>query len=179
MEDYGKVNELAGAAGPGSEGLLYLPYLSGERTPHMDPGAKGVFFGMTLAHGPGHFLRSVMEGVTYSLKDCMEILEELGTEASGVIASGGGASSRLWLQIQADIFEKPVYVSKVKEQACLGACILAGAGASILPSVEEGCRRFALLEDEVFLPQRENQGVYRRGYEKYRELYKRLKDLMK
>lgn len=109
----------------------------------------------------------------------MEILEELGAEASSVIASGGGASSRLWLQIQADIFEKPVYVSKVKEQACLGACILAGAGASILPSVEEGCRRFALLEDEVFLPQRENQGVYRRGYEKYRELYKRLKDLMK
>lgn len=179
IEDYGTINELAGAAGPGSEGLLYLPYLSGERTPHMNPGAKGVFFGMTLAHGPGHFLRSVMEGVTYSLKDCMEILEELGAEASSVIASGGGASSRLWLQIQADIFEKPVYVSKVKEQACLGACILAGAGASILPSVEEGCRRFALLEDEVFLPQRENQGVYRRGYEKYRELYKRLKDLMK
>ena len=81
----------------------------------MDPGAKGMFFGMTLANGPGHFLRSVMEGVTYSLKDCMEILEELGAEASGVIASGGGASSRLWLQIQADIFEKPVYVSKVKE----------------------------------------------------------------
>ena len=178
VEDYGKVNELAGTAEPGSEGLLYLPYLSGERTPHMDPKAKGVFFGMTLAHGQGHFLRSVMEGVTYSLKDCMEILEGLGVEASGVIASGGGASSRLWLQIQADIFEKPVYVSKVKEQACLGACILAGAGTSILPSVEEGCRRFALLEDEVFLPQKENREVYRRGFEKYREIYKRLKDLM-
>ena len=178
VEDYGKVNELAGTAEPGSEGLLYLPYLSGERTPHMDPKAKGVFFGMTLAHGQGHFLRSVMEGVTYSLKDCMEILEGLGVEASGVIASGGGASSRLWLQIQADIFEKPVYVSKVKEQACLGACVLAGAGTSILPSVEEGCRRFALLEDEVFLPQKENREVYRRGFEKYREIYKRLKDLM-
>lgn len=178
VEDYGKVNELAGEAAPGSEGLLYLPYLSGERTPHMDPKAKGVFFGMTLAHGQGHFLRAVMEGVTYSLKDCMEILEELGAEASGVIASGGGASSRLWLQIQADIFEKPVYVSKVKEQACLGACILAGAGTSILPSVEEGCRRFALLEAEVFLPQKENREVYRRGFEKYREIYKRLKDLM-
>ena len=178
VEDYGKVNELAGTAEPGSEGLLYLPYLSGERTPHMDPKAKGVFFGMTLAHGQGHFLRSVMEGVTYSLRDCMEILEGLGVEASSVIASGGGASSRLWLQIQADIFEKPVYVSKVKEQACLGACILAGAGTSILPSVEEGCRRFALLEEEVFLPQKENREVYRRGFEKYREIYKRLKDLM-
>lgn len=178
IEDYRTVNELAASSRPGSGGLLYLPYLSGERTPYMNPEAKGVFFGMTLAHGPGDFLRSVMEGVTYSLKDCMEILEELGTEASGVIASGGGASSLQWLQIQADIFEKPVYVSKVKEQACLGACILAAAGTSLISSVEEGCERFALLEDRVFFPQAENSKVYRRGFEKYRELYKRLEDLM-
>lgn len=133
---------------------------------------------MTLGHGPGHFLRAVMEGVTYSLKECMEILEGLGVEASAVIASGGGAASRQWLQIQADIFEKPVYVSKVKEQACLGACILAAAGTSILPSVEEGCKKFSLLEKEIFLPQKENQEIYRRGLKKYQELYKRVKDLM-
>ena len=178
IEDYHEVNELAVLAGPGAEGLLYLPYLSGERTPHMDPKAKGVFFGMTLGHGPGHFLRAVMEGVTYSLKECMEILEGSGVEASAVIASGGGAASRQWLQIQADIFEKPVYVSKVKEQACLGACILAAAGTAILPSVEEGCKKFSLLESKIFSPRKENQEVYHKGFEKYRELYKRLKDLM-
>lgn len=178
VESYEKVNELAAAVEPGSEGLLYLPYLSGERTPHMDPKARGIFFGMTLKHTQAHFLRAVMEGVTYSLKDCMEILERLGVEASTVIASGGGAASRVWLQIQADIFQKPVYVSKVKEQACLGACILAAAGTGLLSSIQVGCEKFSLLEEEVFYPQKENQEVYGQSFEKYKELYIRLKDLM-
>ena len=132
IDDYYKKSMNWAPGWPGAEGLLYLPYLSGERTPHMDPKARGVFFGMTLGHGPGHFLRAVMEGVTYSLKECMEILEGLGVEASAVIASGGGAASRQWLQIQADIFEKPV--CKQSQRAGLSGCLYTGSGGDIYSS---------------------------------------------
>lgn len=179
IEDYETVNRMAASVAPGSDGLIYLPYLSGERTPHMDPDAKGMFFGLMLGHERSHFLRAVMEGVTYSLKECMEIIEEQGVASEEIIASGGGAASPQWLQIQADIFGKPVSVSEVKEQACLGSCILAAAGASILPSVQEGCDRFVSFRKKIFLPQKENRKVYEEGYRKYRELYRRLWDLMR
>ena len=87
MDSYEEVNELVSAVRPGADGLLYLPYLSGERTPHMNPNAKGVFFGMTLGQERGHFLRAVMEGVAYSLKDCLGIIQELGIDAPEIIAS--------------------------------------------------------------------------------------------
>lgn len=178
VDNYDTVNTLVSGVNPGAEGLIYLPYLTGERTPHMNPNAKGVFFGMTLGHEQGHFLRAVMEGVTYSLKDSLEIIREMGVDAPMIIASGGGAVSDQWLQIQADIFEKQVCASKVKEQACLGSCILAAAGTGILPSIEMGCERFAAADDRIFYPDKKNTAIYREGYEKYKALYKRLWDLM-
>lgn len=178
LESYDTVNEEASAVSPGSGGLLYLPYLSGERTPHMNPGARGMFFGMTLGQGRGHFLRAVMEGVSYSLKDCLRILQGLGVDAPEIIASGGGASSPLWLQIQADIFGKPVRACTVKEQACLGSCILAAAGTGMLDSLEESCRRFVTMSDRVYEPVSEHAEVYEDGYEKFRRLYERTADLM-
>lgn len=178
VENYDMVNAMVSSVRPGAEGLVYLPYLSGERTPHMNPNAKGMFFGMILGHEQGHFLRAVMEGVTYSLKDSLEIIRELGVDAPMIIASGGGAASDQWLQIQADIFEKPVCASRVKEQACLGSCILAAVGTGILPSLETGCERFVTMDDRMFLPDKKNTDIYREGYEKYQVLYKRLWDLM-
>lgn len=178
VDNYEEVNALVSAVRPGAEGLIYLPYLSGERTPHMNPDAKGVFFGMTLGQERGHFLRAVMEGVAYSLKDCLGIIQELGIDAPEVIASGGAASSAQWLQIQADILGKPVRASKVKEQACLGSCLLAAVGAGILPSLKEACQRFVSMDERIYYPDKNNTDVYQKGYEKYRKLYVRLRDMM-
>lgn len=178
VENYEIVNSLVSSVRPGAEGLIYLPYLSGERTPHMDPNAKGMFFGMILGHEQGHFLRAVMEGVACSLKDSLRIIQELGVDAPMIIASRGGAASDHWLQIQADILEKPVRASRVKEQACLGNCILAATGTGILPSLETGRERFVTMDDRTFLPDEKNGAVYREGYEKYKELYKRTRELM-
>ena len=175
---YGEINAAVAAVSPGADGLIYLPYLSGERTPHMNPDARGVFFGMTLGQEQGHFLRAVMEGVTYSLRDCLGILQELGVDAPEIIASGGATASPQWMQMQADILGKPVRVSRVKEQACLGSCLLAAVGTGVLPSLEEACGRFALMDERVYLPDAANADVYREGYDTYRRLYERLWDLM-
>ena len=175
---YEEINAAVAAVSPGVDGLIYLPYLSGERTPHMNPDARGVFFGMTLGQEQGHFLRAVMEGVTYSLRDCLGILQELGVDAPEIIASGGATASPQWMQMQADILGKPVRVSRVKEQACLGSCLLAAVGTGVLPSLEEACGRFALMDERVYLPDAANADVYREGYDTYRRLYERLWDLM-
>ena len=175
---YEEINAAVAAVSPGADGLIYLPYLSGERTPHMNPDARGVFFGMTLGQEQGHFLRAVMEGVTYSLRDCLGILQELGVDAPEIIASGGATASPQWMQMQADILGKPVRVSRVKEQACLGSCLLAAVGTGVLPSLEEACGRFAVMDERVYLPDAANSDVYREGYDTYRRLYERLWDLM-
>lgn len=177
-EDYHTMSLMAAEISPGSEGLIYLPYLSGERTPHMNENAKGMFFGLKLGHDHRHFTRAVMEGVTFSLKDSLRIFEEIGITGSRMIASGGGASSPVWLQIQADIFEMEVQVSRVKEQACLGACILAGVGAGIFKSVQQACDQYVEFEDKVYKPDEEHVSLYRENYAVYQKLYERTKDLM-
>lgn len=178
IKDYEKINDLAANTLPGAKGLIYLPYLSGERTPHMNPNAKGVFFGLTLEHGQGEIVQAVMEGVVYSLKECLEILQKLGVDAPEIIASGGGATSKQWLQIQADILNKPVRASRVKEQACLGACLLAAVGTGIVSSLKEACERFVFMDEMVYMPRKENEEIYTKGYEKYRALYQCLWKLM-
>lgn len=178
LDGYDIVNQEAARVPAGSEGLIYLPYLSGERTPHMNPDAEGMFFGLKLVHERGHFLRAVMEGVTYSLRDCLELMQELGIDAQTIIASGGGASSPLWLQIQADIFHKPVRACTVKEQACLGACILAAVGTGILTSMKEGCDRFVTMSDRIYEPDMDNYGVYEERYRTFRQLYQQTWNLM-
>jgi xylulokinase len=179
LDGYDKVNQEAASVPAGCEGLIYLPYLSGERTPHMDPEASGMFFGIRLLHERRHFLRAVMEGVAYSLRECLELLNNLGIDAEEIIASGGGAASPVWLQIQADILGKPVRACTVKEQACLGACILAGAGTGLLPSIEEGVKRFVTMSDLVYEPKQENFAVYEQRYKTFQQLYRQTKDLMR
>jgi xylulokinase len=161
---------------PGSDGLIFLPYLAGERTPHLDAAARGMFCGLTLGHGKYHMTRAVMEGVCYSLKDCMGLLTGMGMRCQRVIASGGGANSALWLQMQADILEQAIYKSNVSEQACLGAAITAGVGGGVYADFHEACERLVSFDDKVYYPIPENIKIYNEYYRIFRDLYARNKE---
>lgn len=171
-------NELASQAPPGSDGILYLPYLSGERTPVMNARAKGVLYGLKLEHDKRHVIRSVMEGIIFSLKDSLVLLEQMGIRSDQIIASGGGAVSGLLLQMQADIFEKEIRVCNVKEQACLGACILAGLGTGLFGDIETAGKKFITFKEYVYKPEGSNRQVYRKNYERYHDLYENTKGMM-
>lgn len=177
--DFQTMSKEAGQAEPGSKGMIYLPYLSGERTPHMNPEARGMFFGLKLNQYRSHMIRSIMEGVVFSLKDSLEIFESIGLSGNRIIASGGGASSQVWLQIQADILEKEIKVCTVKEQACLGACIMAGIGGGLFKNVDEAVQRFVTFEDRCYEPREEYRQMYREQHQIYKELYENTKELMR
>lgn len=178
-KDYHRINEEGLKIAPGSEGLIYLPYLSGERTPHQDPEAKGIFCGLTLKHNQYHMARSVMEGVAFSLKDCMAVVEGTGLRCHKVIAAGGGANSPMWLQIQADILEHDIYKSTTPEQACAGAAITAGVGAGIYDSFKQACMNLVRLDDRVYHPNKRNVEIYRQYYPIFQALYENNKLLFK
>ncbi|WP_102345865.1 xylulokinase [Bacillus sp. Marseille-P3661] len=169
---YKQMDEKANEISPGSEGLIFLPYLAGERTPHLNPNLKGMFFGLTLKHNSANMARSIMEGVTYGLKDSLEILKTLGADINQIIASGGGAQSKLWLQIQADIFGTEIYTTNTIEQACTGAAILAGVGIGIYSDFEEACKVVVKRNPNPIEPIFENVKKYEYFYEKYKNLYK-------
>lgn len=165
-------------AKPGSEGLIYLPYLIGERTPYPDPDARGVFFGLSLRHGWNEMVRAVLEGVVFSLRDSLEILKEFGVDIKQVRASGGGAKSPIWRQIQADIFDIEVITTNVDEGPGVGAAILAGVGSGYYSSVEEACKEI-VKPLTTTQPIRQNVGLYDELYGIYRSLYPALKDIYK
>ncbi|RGX54951.1 xylulokinase [Anaerotruncus sp. AF02-27] len=173
---YRVMDELAVQARPGSEGLLFLPYLSGERTPHPDPAARGVFFGLSARHGISEICRSVLEGVAYSLRDTVEILREYHVPVDEVRAAGGGAASPLWLQLQADIFDAHIAVTNVAEAPAVGAAILAGVGAGLFDSVPQAADKIVRVVRMVE-PERRNVPLYADYYETYRALYPALQDL--
>ncbi|MBP1994233.1 xylulokinase [Paenibacillus eucommiae] len=160
-----------------SAGLVFLPYLSGERTPHMDPSARGTFLGLALKHDKAHLLRSVMEGVVFALKDSAAIFQELGIHMDMFIASGGGARSQVWMQIQADIMNREIYKSDQSEQACLGAAIMAGVGVKRYTSVFEACSVLIKFNDQPVTPIAENVRIYEEVYGIYRDAYQQNKEL--
>ncbi len=166
--DYEALNKAASEVEPGSEGLLFLPYLSGERTPHADPLARGVFFGITLRHGMGHFARAVMEGVAFGLKDSLELMHGLGIAASDLRVSGGGARSGIWLQILADVFGEPVRAVNPGEGAAFGAALLAAVGGGAFESVV-AAGNAVKAEGEMIQPSA--------AAERYAKDYKRFVDL--
>jgi xylulokinase len=168
--EYDALIELAASAPIGSEGLLFLPYLSGERTPHLDASARGAFFGLTARHRLSHLTRSVMEGVAYSLADCMQVMVELGVQVSQVRAVGGGARSRLWRQIQADVYRIPVHRTAVDEGPAYGAALLASITAGHFKSVSDACSVVRLRPD-VAEPNPESAQLYQRYLNIYRDLY--------
>jgi len=160
---------------PGSEGIIFLPYLLGERSPYMNPRAKGVFFGLSLKHHRAHLIRAVMEGAVFALRDCLEVFKELGIKIEQVIASGGGAKSGVWKQMQADIFNKEISMTQSIEQAAMGAATLAGVGVGIYKNLEDGCKKVVKFKKEKIEPIPENVDIYNKQFEIYKSLYQDLK----
>jgi xylulokinase len=171
---YDQLVALAAQTPPGAEGLLFLPYLSGERTPHRDPLARGAFVGLTVRHTLGHMARAVMEGVVFSLRDGLEIMRELGLAIDEVRVTGGGARSALWRQMQADILDQPVTTMRAEEGPAFGAALLAGVGAGVYPDVQ-GAVDAAVHTGDTFDPQPQAAQQYDSMYEVYRGLYGALK----
>jgi xylulokinase len=165
-------------APPGGNGVYFLPYLMGERTPHLDPYARGVFFGISAVTTKNDMVRAVMEGITYSLRDCMGIIREMGFSATEVRASGGGARSLFWRQMQADMFGCPVFAVNSPEGPALGAALIAGVGAGVWGSVPEACDA-AVQAGGKLLPDLAAADDYRRGYGMYTALYPALKEVFR
>ena len=175
--NYKHLDSMAEAIIPRTGSLIFLPYLCGERTPHLNPKAKGMFFGLTLEHTFVHMYRAAMEGVVFSLKDSISLLETLGVDINRIIASGGGANSSLWLQMQADIFNREIITTASNEQASLGAAIIAAVGCGLYKNLEEASDVMVRLGHAKAYPKKENVKVYAENYEKYKELYNRTADL--
>ncbi|HAX51557.1 xylulokinase [Muricomes intestini] len=177
MQSYDEMTALAEKVPAGSRDLLFLPYLSGERTPYNDPDAKGIYLGLTLKHARAEMIRSTMEGIIFGLRNSLEIFQDMGIEFQRIFASGGGARGHLFRQIQADMFGKEIYTSVGKEQACVGAAITAAVGTGGYASYEEACGCVVRLSEDVVIPDAENQKIYEERYAVYKELYPRNKDL--
>ncbi|MFN3649195.1 MAG: xylulokinase [Armatimonadota bacterium] len=175
IDPYQLIAEEAQRAPAGSEGLIFLPYLTGERTPYPDPDARGVFFGLTLRHDRCHMARAVLEGVAYGLRDSFEILAEMGVPIGQVRASGGGARSPLWRQIQADVTGREHVTINVDEGPAFGVALLAGVGTGAWSSVEEACRATIRVTDST-TPDPGSAATYNRYYPVYRGLYGSLKE---
>lgn len=175
LDVYDYMTGLAEAVAPGSEGLTFLPYFNGDKTPINDENARAVFFGLSYRHGLGAMCRSVMEGVTYSLRDTIEICREKGMEVTEVRAAGGGAKSALWRQIQADIYNANVITTNMEESGCAAGAIMAAAGTGYFNSIKEGCDAILKIKN-VTEPIPENVKIYNEYYETYRGLYPSLKE---
>jgi len=155
---------------PGAEGLVFLPYLTGERTPHLDPRARGAFVGLTLRHRRAHLTRAVMEGVVLALRDGLEVMRALGTEDRDVRAVGGGARSPLWRQLQADVLGRPLRRTAVDEGPAYGAALLAGVAAGVYTDAAEAVARVR-LRDEATEPDPGRMTIYDELHAVFASLY--------
>lgn len=161
----------------GSDGLLFLPYLQGERTPHLDAYARGGWIGLTASHTRRHLVRSVLEGVAFSLKDCFAIIQEQGLTLEQVRATGGGAKSPLWRQIIADVLGVELVTTNAGEGPAFGAALLAGVASGVYSSVQQASDATVRVVERTE-PQQQNTSVYAHMYEQYRALYPALKPIL-
>ncbi len=171
-------NEQAAAVPPGSDGLIFLPYMAGERSPIWDPAAKGVYYGLDFGKTRGHLIRAAMEGVAYSLRHNLDVAEEAGAEVRVLRSVGGSANSLLWTQIKADITGRTILVPSSDTAATLGAAMLAGVGTGVYRDFGEAVKR-TVANRRVHTPNEANRPVYEAGYGVYRRLYEELKELMR
>ncbi len=174
---YKEMDEVAGGVRAGSNGLIFLPYLSGERTPYLNPKARGCFIGFNLKHNSSDMIRAVMEGITYNLKESMTILEKSGISSTRIIASGGGSKGFNWKQIQADMFGLPVYTTKGDEEACLGAAITGAVGCGYFLSVKEACKNMVKLSDYITMPIADNVEFYKEKHLVFKDIYEKNKEI--
>ena len=170
---YSDLTALAERVPAGANGLLWTPYLFGERTPYLDPEARAAFVGITASHGLGHFVRAVLEGVAFSLKDTFTLFAELGIPVSRIRLGGGGARSPLWQQIQADVYGQPVELLEAEEGGAFGAALLAGTGVGAWTSVQAACAA-TIRVAKVVAP--EAAEAMRVAYPRYRRVYPALRE---
>jgi xylulokinase len=173
---YDQLTREAAQVSPGSDGVLWAPYLMGERTPYLDPNARATLTGLAASHTRGHVVRAVLEGVAFSLKDTFSLFAEMGVPVRNVRLGGGGARSDLWRQVQADVYGHEVEILAAEEGAAYGAALLAGVGAKWWSSVEEACDAVVQVRKRV-KPDATDSATMKRRYEKYRLLYPALKPL--
>jgi xylulokinase len=174
---YAELDRIAGEIEPGCEGLTFLPYIVGERSPIMDPRAKGGFVGLSLRHGPAHLARALLEGVAFALRQIIETMEDCGANLSKLVASGNGLGSPLWRQMLADVIDRPLFQGQdayAAERAGVGAAMIGGIGAGIFKSYEEA-RALAPVFDAITAPTPDRANRYEAAYRRFLDLYPRLK----
>ena len=175
-EPYARLTDEAAQAPPGSDGLLFTPYLMGERTPHLDPNARAALVGLTASHTRAHVVRAILEGVAFSLRDTFTIFEEMKVPVNRIRLGGGGARSPLWRQIQADVYGHEVEIVEAEEGAAYGAAILAGVGAKVWSSVDEACAAVVRVAQKV-PAHNDTVTQMNRSYAAYRRVYPATKSV--
>jgi xylulokinase len=173
VDPYEVITEKAASAPVGSEGLIFLPYMTGERTPHADPNARGVFMGLGLRHTKAHMARAIMEGVCYGLRDSLEILKEMELPLDEIRNTGGGSRSPFWRQMQSDVFRAPLVAMAIDEGAAFGAALLGGVAGDVWTDVPAACAATVRTKEPV-RPNRKTSAVYNKYYPIYRGLYRSL-----
>jgi len=177
LESYESLTTEAAKAPPGCDGLLWAPYLMGERTPYLDPTARGILVGLTASHTRAHVIRAILEGVAFSLRDTFTIFQEIEVPVKTIRLGGGGARSALWRQIQADIYGQRVETVEAEEGAAYGAAILAGVGAKAWPSVDAACDAVVRVAGNMS-PHSEDSLVMEKAYSVYRRIYPAMKSIL-
>ena len=175
VDPYDVLCEEASSVPPGAEGLFFLPYLTGERTPHADPFARAAYIGLTPRHTKAHMVRATLEGITFAMNDSLEIIRAMGIPVKEIRASGGGARSELWRQIQADIYGQAVVTTNASEGPAFGVALLAAVGTGTFRSVSEACRATIKVTGRR-RPRSRSAALYRRCYPVFQNLYRSLKD---
>jgi len=177
QEIFEEYSNMAANVSLGSEGLIFLPYLMGERTPHWNPEASGVFFGIKITHEKSHFVRAIMEGVAYSLKECSLIMEELGIYPVKISLTGGGSKSEIWQNIVSDVLNKEISIPRINDTSILGNLILSLLALDYLKKPEEA--KSLIKSSERILPNSKNVEKYNMLFQIYKEIYMKTKDTMK
>ncbi|WP_165245830.1 xylulokinase [Paludisphaera soli] len=174
VDPYQILTAEAALAGPGAEGLFFLPYLTGERSPHFDPDAKGGWIGLTVRHGRPHMIRAVLEGATFAMRDSLELIRDMNVAIEQIRVSGGGARNALWRQIQADVYGADVHTINASEGPAFGVALLAQVGTGGFSSVPEACDATIMTVESTNVDPRV-KAYYDRAYTVYRGLYSHLK----
>lgn len=179
IHGYEMLNQEAASVPAGSEGLFFLPYLAGERAPHFDAEARALFYGLTLRHSRAHVARAIMEGVAYSYRDCLAVMENIGIDTGRIVASGGATRSPLWMQIQADILGREIHITGVAEQASFGAALAAGVGVGMFADLSAACARLLPADEQLVTPDPVRSKIYEKCHPVYQDLYQSVRSFGK
>ncbi len=177
-DDFSEMVQKTESVPAGARGLLFTPYITGERTPHNDALARGSFVGMDSSHTKNEFVKAIMEGITFSLKESLNLIEQNGMEVDTIVSIGGGAKSRAWLQMQADIFGKEVVSLRNEQGPAMGAAIIAAAGCGWFESLQEAAAVF-VQNDVSVMPDPEKTKRYEQIFALYQQVYTQTKDITK